>query len=347
MSPPTTQPDDSALEPSNDATPGASTPGVSSGLAAVWDRLLSGEEEPHALGLTRVLVVAVLMWAYVRHAGGVVEYYSDASILGTELSRELFHERFSWFRWAHTPKAAVAVWVLGLFAHVAWLVGWRTSLAAIVAMSVTASLHGRNPWLIAYPDRYALVLGVLLALMPSGRGFSLDARRIGDRPVPVWCRRLLQVQIAILYTATGLDKSGVTWRGEGTAIYYTLVNPYNRHFDIATWLAPLQPWVLRPMTWFTLVWEVAFGGFVAVFALREASAWRNVPDLRWLFLGYGVLMHLGIALGTYVMYFSALAIAAYAAFLTPEEARRCITWLRTRRSTTGAEAPRHPSAATS
>jgi hypothetical protein len=203
-------------------------------------------------------------------------------------------------------------------------------------MLVTSGLHGRNPWLVAYPDRYALALGILLALMPAGRAVSLDARRRGPAPVPVWCRRLLQVQIAVLYTATGLEKTGATWHAEGTAIYYTLVNPYNRHFDLATWLAPLQPYVLRPLTWFILVWEVAFGGFVAAHALREATAWRRLPDLRWLFLGFGALMHTGIALGTYVMYFSALALAAYAVFLTPEEARSLLARATSLRAVRGA-----------
>jgi hypothetical protein len=168
-------------------------------------------------------------------------------------------------------------------------------------------------------------------LMPSGRGLSLDARRHGERAVPVWCRRVLQVQLATLYTATGLLKHGKTWHQDGTALYYSMANPYNRHFEVPELLASVQPWLLRPMTTVVVWWELLFAGFVAWQALRELARRpapqgvpRWLPDLRWPWLGFGVAMHLGIQAMMYVAWFSPMVLSGYLAFLRPDEARRLL-----------------------
>ena len=60
---------------------------------------------------------------------------------------------------------------------------------------------------------HAVLFAVLLACMPTGRAWSVDAwrrRRRGDvdaTSVPVWCRHVLQLQIAVVYGATGLLKT--------------------------------------------------------------------------------------------------------------------------------------------
>ena len=47
-----------------------------------------------------------------------------------------------------------------------------------------------------------------------------------------------------------------------------------------------------------------------------------IPDLRWLFLGFGLVMHLGIQLGVYVVWFSPLIVGAYVSFFTSDELER-------------------------
>jgi hypothetical protein len=209
------------------------------------------------------------------------------------------------------------------------LVGRFTAPAAVVAWLVWVSMMGRNPLLYSLADQLQMALCTLLMVMPSGRGLSLDAKRRGTKPVPVWCRRIVQLQLAVMYVATGLLKTGTTWRVDGTALYYALSNPYNRHFAISQVLAAVQPWVLRPMTFATLAWEIAFGPFVALHWLRGALGRpRWLPDLRLLFLGFGIAVHIGIQLMMYVAFFSPLAIASYLAFLRPDEARRALARFR-------------------
>lgn len=294
---------------------------VSKGL----DRALLQTEDPTALGLLRIALVAVLTASMLTHVGSVAEYFSDDAWLAGPEAREAFHSRWSLFFYVTDPWAVRAIFTVGVAAHVAWLVGWRTSVASVIAWVVWISMVGRNPLLYALPDNLHGSMALLLMLMPSGSGLSLDARRRGPRPVPVWCRRVMQLQIAAVYAATGLLKTGASWRADGTALYYALVNPYNRHFAISELLAWLQPWILRPATWLTLAWEVGFGGFVAVHWGREILGRpRRMPDLRWLFIGFGLMMHIGIAVMLYVAWFTPLMVAGYACFLHPHEARRLV-----------------------
>jgi hypothetical protein len=289
-------------------------------------------EDPTALGLMRIVLVAIFTLALVTHVGAVAEYFSDASVLAGPYARKAFHSRWSLFFYVTDPWAVRAIFALGVVAHLLWLVGLFTPVAAVVAWLVWASMMGRHPLLYSLADQLLMVLVTLVALMPTGRGLSLDAQwRNKGGTVPVWCRRMMQLQLAVVYVGTGALKTGDTWRVDGTALYYTLSNPYNRHFDVQQALGFLQPWVLRPMTWLVLCWEVGFGGFVAVHWIRELLGRpRRLPDLRKPFLGFGIAMHVGIQAMLYVAWFSPLAIAAYTAFLSPAEASRLVARLRRR-----------------
>lgn len=294
-------------------------------FARFLDALWAGEEDPTALGVARVALVAVFTASLLTHVGAVGDYFSDESMIMGEWARQAFKSRWSLFFWLPDPTAVRVLFAVGVVAHVLWLVGLYTRVAAVVAAVIWISMVGRNPLLYSMPDNMHTCMLVLLATMPAGRGVSLDARWRGKGgPVPVWCRRILQLQVAAVYTATGLLKSGATWLHDGTAIYYSLANPYNRHFDVMPWLASLQPYVLRPATWAVLIWEVGFAGFTSALWLREMTNRRVFPDMRRLFLGFGVLMHLGIQAMMYVAWFTPLALASYTAFVRPDEARRIL-----------------------
>ncbi len=321
-------------------------------VARTLDRLLSGREDALALGVTRVLIAGILFLSALLHVGNVAEYFSDASMINGRFAELAFPSRWSLFFHVRDPLAVQAIWAIGTIALGMWTVGLYTSISGALGMLLWVSMYGRNPLLYAYPDQLGLFLGLLLLITPSGRGFSLDARWRGKGgTVPIWCRRILQLQLGIVYTATGLEKTGETWHEEGTAIYYTLTNPYNRHFDAGGFFATIQPWILKPFTFAVLIWEVGFGGFVIYHWLRDLAggrfpAWLRmrrrtsaearfgsgvrpieqlgwpIPDLRWVFLGFGALMHLGIQLGVYVLFFSPLMVSAYASFFTADELRR-------------------------
>lgn len=294
------------------------------------------EEDPAALGLLRITVVFVMTASVLTHVGAVADYFSSHATVGGDAAREAFHSRWSIFFHVTEPWAVRSVFAVGVVAHLLWLVGLYTRAASAVAWLVWISMVGRQPLLYGLPDQLHTALATLLMLMPTGRGLSLDARWRGKRrPVPVWCRRIIQLQLAAVYVATGVLKTGETWK-DGTALYYALVNPYNRHFAMEHALALAQPWVLRPMTWAARVWEASFGVFLLLHWLRELLGRpRRFPDLRKPFLGFGVLMHVGIQAMLYVAWFTPLTLAAYAAFLTPDEVHRLGAWRRRREREAG------------
>lgn len=288
-------------------------------------RALLDPEDAHALGLCRALIATVLTLSLLSHLGAVAEYFSDEAVLAGRFARDAFPSRWSVFFYTGDPGVVRLLFAVGVLAHLFWIVGLFTVPAGLISFGIWASLVGRSPLLYSLPDQLQMALAMVLALLPSGRGFSLDAAWRGrGGPVPVWCRRVIQLQMGVLYVGTGFLKWGGTWK-TGTALYFALVNPYNRHFEISSLLAVLQPWVLRPATWAVLIWEVAFGGFVLLHWIREGLGRpRRVPDLRLWFLGFGALMHLSIQAMLYVAWFSPLCIVAYTAFLNPEESRRLV-----------------------
>lgn len=305
--------------------------GLLARLDRVAGKLALDGEDPTALGLLRIVLVTVLTTSLLTHVGAVADYFSRDAVLFGPWAREAFPSRLSLFFWVDAPWAVRAIYGLGVVAHLLWLVGRFTKVAAVISWAVWVSMFGRHPLLYSLADQLQMVLCTLLMLMPAGNGLSLDARKHGAKPVPVWCRRVIQLQMAVVYTSTGLLKTGDTWHEQGTALYFSLANPYNRHFEIGPLLATLQPYVLRPMTWVVLVWEIGFSAFVGVHWLRSLLGRpRRMPDLRWLFLGFGLSMHLGIQAMLYVAFFSPLCIATYVAFLRPDEVRRIGAWLRRR-----------------
>ncbi len=154
--------------------------GALGGRKNLWsrfvDRALLGREDPTALGLLRIVLVAVFTANMLARVGSVAEYFSDASPLFGEWAREAFPTRWSLFFYVESATAVQAVFGLGLAAHIFWLVGLYTRPAAIIAVVVWVSMVGRNPLLYSMPDNLITALSMWLALLPSGRGLSLDAR---------------------------------------------------------------------------------------------------------------------------------------------------------------------------
>ncbi len=310
----------------------ASSPSVRA-LEALW----FGYEAPEALAAFRIAVVTVLTVVFALHAPLVVSQFSNASDIAMPHAREAFASRSSILFYFAEPWQVQTLFLIGLAAHVLWLVGLYAFPSGLIAIFAWSSLMGRQPLLYGYPDDFGVALGFLLAWMPSSRAYSLDAKWRGrGGEVPVWCRRLLQLQIALLYVDTGLQKHGVTWTRDGTAIYFTLLNPLNRHFMLSTLWATLQPWLLRPLTYLVLIFECAFGFFLIQHATRDVASALDGPkwlriDLRRYFLGFGVAMHLGIQMVVYVEHFSVLMIGSYLAFLAPHETAVWLQWARGRR----------------
>lgn len=102
-------------------------------LARLVGTTMLDPEDPTALGLVRILVVSVLTASLLTHVGSVADYFSDASTLAGPAAREAFHSRWSIFFTITDPWAVRAVFAVGVLAHLCWIVGLYTPVAAALS----------------------------------------------------------------------------------------------------------------------------------------------------------------------------------------------------------------------
>ena len=140
-------------------------------------------------------------------------------------------------------------------------------------------------------------------------------RRLGwtvPTDAPVTAVRLIQLQLVVMYTYTGIAKHGHTWL-DGSAIYYSWLDvSYVRWPMLMEWLVGFAPVRVagQLLAWGTLVFEL---GFLPLIAWRRT----RIPTLI-----VGLLLHAGIWGTLSVGIFSWSSVWGYPAFLQTGWAER-------------------------
>ena len=295
--------------------------------------------EPMALfriciSLIVLLDTSITLLPYAADWYGVTGLYPPESIQ---------HYVDSYKRWSLIPAAASDETVrLGLWALIvcaaASTFGLLTRFATVGMWALLVSFHMRNPLILNGGDILLRASTFYVMLMPGGAAWSFDnlIRRRLMQPVQPgvirkvlvlpfthlarwdetfrgeastgwvrpWTLRLAQIQLAVVYFFTGIDKvRGVNpgkggygdWVG-GDAVGLALNHGTIARFEFLTgW--PL--WIFAPATWITLAWEVAFPLLVL---------WGRT---RWYALSLGVLLHVGIFATMEVTHFSWTILSYY------------------------------------
>ena len=199
------------------------------------------------------------------------------------------------------------------------LVGFRPRLGAFIVFVAHTSLQHRTPQILNSGDRLFGLVALLAVTMPLGHRISVDAwlrarRGVEPAAASMWGLRLVQIQIAYVYGATGLSKAlNGRWL-RGHALRDVLASPV-----FAEWPAWVGFWpLIYAMTWGTLVFELGFPVLVWFRKLRP-----------WLLL-FGIAFHLAIDVLMKIPMFSYIMIVSYAAFLDDETARRVLPRVATR-----------------
>ncbi len=185
-----------------------------------------------------------------------------------------------------SPLFVTASLCIGAVAAVAFTIGYRDRIAAILIWFLLASLFVRNP-LIANPS--LPWIGWLLlahAAIPGTPYGALDARgRVDPRgawSMPQSLFVVAWILMALSYTYSGYYKLfSVSWI-DGTAIGWLLENPLARDTWIRTLLLSQPSWMGRMATWGGLALEVGFVLFLF---------FRSVRPLAWLLM---LLMHINL-----------------------------------------------------
>ncbi|MCB9672951.1 MAG: HTTM domain-containing protein [Alphaproteobacteria bacterium] len=286
-------------------------------------RFLFEERDARDLAAMRITLGLLLLAWWLALWPDLTLWFSDRGPVDTELLDTNWSIYRSHFLDGLSDGQLQAVHVAGLVAILAFTVGFGTPLMNIVIVFLLAAYWHRSPWIQNGGDRLLRIFTFYMLFTDSGRAWSVDARLRGatDATAPVFSMRLIQLQLIVMYTYTGIAKcSGFTWL-DGSAIYYSLSDiGYSRFPALTDAILPLKPVraVLALLTWITLVWEVFFAPLVI---------WRRT---RMATLIVGVLVHVGIFGLLAVGIFSWSTLWGYLAFLPSGWAVRLVDGVKAR-----------------
>ena len=240
------------------------------------------------------------------------------------------------------PATTGTTW--GLFG--VWMAGtvaFGLGLATRLSGAVMLLAYAQTALILPAGDRGIdmMVRNVLLLLLFSscGKTWSLDARlRTGSwrgdgALVPAWPRHLLILQLGIMYFTAGVQKVGMTWTPMGgwSALYIVLQDPAIARVSVP-WLPKVYP-LTQVATALTWVWEWSTPLLVASFWYRDTRdrpgrlrAALNRLDFRAIWVAFGVLFHVGIAVTMRIGIFPFAMLALYPCFFHPDEVRRALGW---------------------
>ena len=312
-----------------------------------WVRLWDEREAPTSLAMVRLLLGLALLVDLLQivqlglvdalftgpSAGGLVAGRTDAPwALGVGLD----------------PWSGRLLYGAMLLSALCLCVGWWTRLSAVTLLLLWAQFA----WMVPQADRGIdmLARNVLLLLAFSGAGAALSvdawwAQRRG-RPatasIPAWPRRLLLLQLVAMYAGAGVQKYAQQWWPWGDfAALWVIWHDWPMSAVAADgWLTSGLAWRFSQLaTAVTITWEVTFplmlwwwwllrtqerGGRLRAWVVR----WR--PDL--VYVGLGVVFHLGIAWWLDLGIFPWAMLALYPAFVAPGDWSSWISsmWYRNR-----------------
>lgn len=299
----------------------------------LWRRLWFRQVDPRPAGILRIAYGLVLLWALLDFVPYARLLFTDEGIFLTKLARSeyggafaylwdprdgfqhwydvfpAFWHRFSLLHARSDPPFAFALFGASLCAVALMTLGVWTRWTTVAAWLLVNSLLNYNPMFYTGGDsalRLTLFYGVFCRW---GAAYSIDAWRAhrrsllegrGPRPrpkIPVWPLRLIILQLAVIYCASGVQKAGVGWRN-GEALYYaTSLEHFFRVREQIYAVVLLQKLgLLQLFTWLIRFWELLFPvvlvGELARTFDREPALWSAAP--RW--RRWAAIAALGLAL---------------------------------------------------
>jgi len=274
-------------------------------------RFFFKKENCTTIGILRILVASVLLFSLINDLPFVTNYFSDEGVLSghTEFLRHGY--RFTVLDYFGSPIYILIFYSLLIASTLSLLLGKYTRFSAIAAFILLSSFHEKNPLVLNSGDTLMRLMLFYLILAPSGKCFSLDSRKkhkTGQQYF-IWPRRLIQIQLALVYLFAFLPKSGATWRN-GTAVYYFLANSAFARFNFE-FLGNYMG-LVGFMTSATLLIELLFPILI----------WFKSTRNYMLFAG--ILLQSSILITSNITFFSLIMIVVHLAFVEPETVNKII-----------------------
>jgi hypothetical protein len=273
-----------------------------------------GEADVAPVALFRILFGLLLFNWFWQLFPNLTAFFTDAGILPRNDLASSYSDRLSILNLSGEWWVVAAIWAVSCVVALSLTAGWHTRLASLLSFVLVSSFSWRDPLILDGSDLVFRLVPLWLAFTAAGDRWSIDALSRSDAPVvrgwafPI---RILELQIAWIYLATGLEKlAGIDWV-QGTAAYYAL---QLEHTFARPWanVFAVDPALSHLITWYTLAVELSF----LPLAMLPFERARSVAALG------AAAMQLGILLLMNVGNFPLVMLVACVLFVPPEWTHR-------------------------
>lgn len=222
-------------------------------LTEAWSRVWFSPFDPLPLALCRIAMGTLLIFVYLALFPNWSRFYAvDGMTAG------LPPDIWNVFYWTDGFVDPLVFWCVGIAASIAFLLGYRTRIAAILLYLLQVSMIHQNRAVVNGEDLILRVLLLYACFAPMGAVLSLDhpVRRAPGRH-EIWPVRLMQIAIVLVYAFSLPIKlvSDPAWLN-GDLMYWVLVSDTWSRFPWPQ-LAYHQP-VTMAMTYSAVLAEACF-----------------------------------------------------------------------------------------
>jgi len=282
----------------------------------LWRRLVLKRVDPRPAALIRIFLGITILWTVADLLMWGRFLFTDEGLYLTDMARERFGDRLRkvWdpehgfeslpmmfgvlaSKWTVLHMRSDPPFVWGVFAatmaaNVAMIVGWRTRISTALTFIGVMQIYNYSPIWYAGGDTVTRTMIFLGLFCRWGEAYSIDTWRrrkraiLGGatslpalRAIPVWPQRIMILQLAVIYCATGLLKSGSTWGVYGSAIYYAMNLDHFYRMPLTGLTTLLQrSGILMISTWVVHWWESLFPLLLVGLAVRDYEKARTLGD---------------------------------------------------------------------
>ena len=292
-------------------------------LGRAWSRIWFQSRPTSPLEITRIGIGAALLVNYGLATPYLFDFWGEHGWVPRAL---VLRDANPWMQSVFFHFTATWQWILFhalfLFCCGALMLGWQTSWVKWLVLVGQISYDRRNPTFVYGVDQIVMCLLLILCLAPIGRALSLDRVRAVraaklrnlEAVLPPYaspwagaCKRLMQIQMAVLFFYSGLAKvrGDDWWHGDALWLVFTMNEYYNR---VLLDVLASNYWLVNLATYGTILVEIAFPFLI----------WQR--RTRPYMLAAAIFLHVQIAVFMGMPYFSFVMIMGHMSFLRP-------TWL--------------------
>lgn len=271
-------------------------------IARFKDEIADG----YVLGPVRVAIGALLGW----HALGAGAELANLGYFGDVFHLAMIPELLVPSARLYAVLLALRVCLAGMVIFGVWA---RPALAMSALLGLWVLLCDRLQF---HHNRYSLdCYALLLSLTPCDRSWRVTESPVPEpRTGPFWAVRLCQLQVSIIYLASGVSKLlDVDWRSG-----IVLADRMSRHAHLAVAAGV-------PRTIVDALAQPAAASALAKLAIMTelvicVALW--IRPTRIVALWWGIWFHIAIQLTSQVEVFTLLTLAMYGVFATPDHQAR-------------------------